>query len=69
MTSPFEPDLSERPYAMEVSRLMRAKASDLYEAWTSRFDRWFAQAGELIMQPREGTPFFFYTRLPLLRKR
>jgi len=62
MPDPFVPDLSTRPYSMTVERLMNAGAADIYDAWTRRFDAWFAQPGELIMHPEEGRPFFFYTR-------
>ena len=62
MRTKFEPDLSKRPQKMTVQRQMNANASELYEAWTSRFDRWFAQPGELVMAPEVDTPYFFYNR-------
>jgi len=59
---PFVPDLSSRPFSTTVERPMKAAASSIYDAWTRSFDRWFAQPGELIMKPEEGSLFFFYNR-------
>ena len=41
---------------------MKAGAEAIYDAWTRNFDKWFAQPGELIMTPKEGSLFFFYNR-------
>ena len=62
MPEPFAPDLSSRPFSMTVERLMAASPEQLYGAWTSNFDKWFAQPGELLMTPKEGSLFFFYNR-------
>lgn len=62
MPEPFAPDLSSRPHSMTVERQMNARAEHLYEAWTRRFDAWFAQPGELHMTPEVGSLFFFYNR-------
>lgn len=62
MPEPFPPDLSSRPHATTVERLMAAPAERLYDAWTRRFDLWFAQPGELVMAPEVGSLFFFYNR-------
>ena len=62
MRTQCEPDNSAHPLSMTVERLMKADASDLYRAWTERFDAWFAQPGELFMTPEIDTPFFFYNR-------
>jgi len=62
MRTKFEPDLSKRPHKMTVERQMDASDSELYEAWTKRFDRWFAHPGELVMTPEVDTPYFFYNR-------
>ena len=62
MPEPFVPDLSSRPFSMTVERQMAAAAELIYEAWTRRFDKWFAQPGELLMTPEEGSLFFFYNR-------
>lgn len=39
---------------MTVERQMAAPAELIYDAWTKRFDKWFAQPGELVMTPEEG---------------
>ena len=62
MPDPFVPDLSSRPFSMTVERTMTAAAELIYDAWTRRFDCWFAQPGELIMTPVVGSLFFFYNR-------
>ncbi|MGE0527501.1 MAG: SRPBCC domain-containing protein [Bdellovibrionales bacterium] len=56
------PDLSKRAHTMTIERLMKASADDIYEAWTRKFDIWFAQPGELIMSPEVDRPYFFYNR-------
>ena len=62
MRSKCQPDNSARPLTMTVERLMKAGASDIYQAWTQKFDTWFTQPGELFMTPEVDKPFFFYTR-------
>ena len=62
MRSKCEPDNSARPLTMTVERLMKAHASDIYQASTQKFDAWFAQPGELLMTPEVDKPFFFYNR-------
>lgn len=62
MFDPFVPDLSSRPFSMTVEREMKGAATLIYDAWTRRFDSWFAQPGELIMTPEVGSLFFFYNR-------
>lgn len=56
------PDLSSHPFSMTVQRRMTASPALIYEAWTKRFDWWFAQPGELVMEPEVGSLFFFYNR-------
>lgn len=55
------PDLSSRPYHVEVERQMNCTPEVLYSAWTRQFDRWFAAPGSVIMQGEVNTPFFFET--------
>ena len=62
MTDIPYPDLSERPREMNCERLIQATPAALFEAWTTRFDLWFAQPGTLALTPEAGQPYFFYNR-------
>ena len=62
MSSVPRPDLSTRPLQMTCERTVRASPSEVYAAWTERFDSWFAQPGTLSMVPEPGRPYFFYNR-------
>lgn len=42
--------------------LLGASPEALYQAWTSRFDLWFAQPGDLYMTPEVDKPYFFYNK-------
>ena len=53
------PDLSQRPFQISVERDMAASPEALYEAWTRRFDAWFAAPGTVQAQGEVETPFFF----------
>lgn len=55
------PDLSKRPYGLKASRLMPFSAEDLYAAWTTGFDKWFAAPGTVLMRAEVNAPFFFET--------
>lgn len=55
------PDHSERPLEMTCEYTVNASPSQVYDAWTSKFDTWFAQPGTLNMVGEPGRPFFFYT--------
>ncbi|HET6256032.1 MAG TPA: SRPBCC domain-containing protein [Puia sp.] len=56
-----EPDLSTRPYRLDVQRQMPHPPATLYKAWTTEFDRWFAAPGSVLMTGQVDTPFFFET--------
>lgn len=62
MAERFLPDLSSRPHSISFERHMHADAASIFNAWTRDFDLWFAEPGELIMQPQENTAYFFYNR-------
>jgi uncharacterized protein YndB with AHSA1/START domain len=55
------PDLSARPLGFTVERLMESTAEVLYQAWTEKFDEWFAAPGTLIMKAEVNSVFFFET--------
>lgn len=55
------PDLSERPYSLDVERLMSLPVHVLYRAWTEQWEQWFAAPGSLLLQGGVDTPFFFVT--------
>jgi uncharacterized protein YndB with AHSA1/START domain len=56
------PDLSLKPFQLSVQRDMRAGAADLYDAWTRKFDTWFAAPGTLLMKVEIDVPFYFETK-------
>lgn len=62
MKSQCFPDHSERPYEMTWEGVLNTSPENVYEAWTSKFDLWFAQPGELFMTPEMDRPYFFYNK-------
>ena len=55
------PDISERPIRLTTERTLPVSAGSVFEAWTKRFDVWFAAPGSVLMEGRVNTPFFFET--------
>jgi uncharacterized protein YndB with AHSA1/START domain len=55
------PDLTDRPYALNVEHLFRTTPAALYAAWTEHFDVWFAAPGSVLMRAGVDEPFFFET--------
>ena len=62
MKSKIQPDYSSRPNKITWEGLIEASPERVYEAWTSKFDLWFAQSGETLMTPEVDRPFFFYNK-------
>ena len=54
-------DLSGR-FAAHVERKMAAAPSQIYAAFTSEWERWFARPGAALIDPAVGRPFFFETQ-------
>ena len=55
------PDLSQRPFQLQVERTMRSSPSVLFSAWTEQMDRWFAAPGSVLMTAVVDKPFFWET--------
>jgi uncharacterized protein YndB with AHSA1/START domain len=62
MTTVSPPNLSDRPSPVSVERDMTASSATLYEAWTERFDAWFAAPGSVLMRDEVNAVFFFETQ-------
>ncbi len=63
MKSKSYPDLSSRPFSLVWEGFLSHPPETVYEAWTTGFDKWFAQPGETFMHPEVDRPFFFYNKL------
>jgi hypothetical protein len=55
------PDLSARPFDLQVRHSSAHLPADLYRAWTIGFDTWFAAPGSVQMIAAAGAPFYFET--------
>lgn len=42
--------------------LLKTSPENVYQAWTERFDLWFAQPGALLMTPEVDSVYFFYNK-------
>jgi uncharacterized protein YndB with AHSA1/START domain len=62
MKSKCPPDLSSRPLKMTWEGFLNASPAKVYQAWTSKFDLWFAHAGAMFMTPEVDRPYFFYNK-------
>lgn len=59
--NPLAPDLSTRPLRLVAEQVMKASPVELYWAWTEQFDRWFAEPGTVLMEPKVDTAFYLET--------
>lgn len=48
--------------AVTAERLFAASPAQLYDAWTTGIDQWFAQEGTVSMLREAGSAWFFYNR-------
>ena len=62
MSAVPRPDLADRPLQTRCEHVLQAAPPEVYAAWTTRFDAWFAQTGAISMVPEPGLPYFFYNR-------
>jgi uncharacterized protein YndB with AHSA1/START domain len=55
------PDLGQRPFTATVERDLAASPAQLYAAFTTQWENWFARPGTASIEPSIGRPFFFET--------
>jgi len=60
-TAVLLPDLAGRSFDVNVVRTMVAPPKVLFQAWTQRFDIWFAAPGSVLMKGEVNSVFFFET--------
>lgn len=56
------PEVPARALRLTVQRQMAASPSVLFQAWTHRFDDWFAAPGTMLTRTDVDTAFFFEVR-------
>jgi len=55
------PDLAQRPFTATAERDLAASPAQLYAAFTTQWENWFARPGTASIEPFIGRPFFFET--------
>ena len=55
------PDVAQRPFTAKVERELAASPAQLYSAFTTQWEHWFASPGTASIEPVIGRPFFFET--------
>lgn len=58
----LKPNLSSSLFSLTVERIIAVSSTDLFKAWTTGWDSWFAAPGTVITQGEENTVFFFATK-------
>jgi uncharacterized protein YndB with AHSA1/START domain len=53
------PDITTRPYHLEVERELGLPPEKIYQAWTEKIDVWFAAPGTALLRPAVNEPFFW----------
>jgi uncharacterized protein YndB with AHSA1/START domain len=54
-----DPSPSEERHSFVMERAMASSAQEVFDAWTSHFDSWFASPGEVAMNAVPGEPYWF----------
>lgn len=62
MKSAIPADVSARPHTCTLEHQLKSPPARVYQAWTERFDWWFAEPGQLLMWPEVDRPWFFLNR-------
>jgi uncharacterized protein YndB with AHSA1/START domain len=55
------PDLSSRPLGFKIEKVVGIPVPQLFKAWTSQLDLWFASPGSLLSKIEPNAPFYFET--------
>lgn len=58
----FSSALPEHVNTYVLNTSMVASADQIFDAWTNRFDTWFASPGEISMNAIPGAPYWFNVR-------
>ncbi len=56
-----KPDISQRPFSLSLEAIMNTSPDVLFQAWTKKFDLWFAAPETLLMTGEVNSVFFFET--------